>query len=90
MHRGEPLYDLDFDDHHPSDQHVYPVPTIQVHVQVADPNRHLPLHFQSTLSQRRLQTDLVRVLEHSRPEIAVDVNRCADHLSGSPIRIEFP
>jgi hypothetical protein len=88
--RASTLKLLDFDDQHPFHQHVDPVPTIQVDVQATDPNRHLPLHLQSPLSQRRLEADLVRVLEHARPEITVDIDGSADDLAGRPIRVEFP
>jgi hypothetical protein len=53
-------------------------------------NRHLPLPLQSTLSQRRLETDLARVLGHARPEITVDIDGSADDLAGNPVRVEFP
>jgi hypothetical protein len=85
MHGGEDPHDLELDDHHPFHQHVYPVSTIQVDVQVADPHGHLPLHHQSPLSQRRLETDLVRVLEQPGPEVTMDINRSADNVPRNPV-----
>ena len=89
MDRGELLYGLEFDDHQPLDEHVDPVPTFQIDVQVADSNRHLPLHLQPTLPERRLETDLVGVLQHSRPEISMDVDRPANDRAGYPVGIKF-
>jgi hypothetical protein len=49
---------------------------VQVDVQVAGPNRRLPLHLQSTLPQRRLETDLVRARSVSSDLSERSVSRC--------------